>query len=161
MLSFEQKLAIIEAFPELERKDVSLGRTNFHYEESAHEKKSVVHHLHPNGNGYVFAGLVPGVATDDKGLVNIRDFTEEELRAIIEKSISSLAIAPPEKPESKKKKKKKPPLEQKWIGPDDAVLTLLFEEDLWYLYADLNLESAFETYEEAEQYLEEEQFTRA
>ncbi|MGO4545223.1 hypothetical protein AB4Z29_10515 [Paenibacillus sp. 2TAB23] len=161
MLSFEQKLAIIEAFPELERKDVSLGRTNFHYEESAHEKKSVVHHLHPNGNGYVFAGLVPGVATDDKGLVNIRDFTEEQLRAIIEKSISSLAIAPPEKPESKKKKKKKPPLEQKWIGPDDAVLTLLFEEDLWYLYADLNLESAFETYEEAEQYLEEEQFTRA
>ncbi|MDQ8736917.1 hypothetical protein [Paenibacillus sp. LHD-38] len=160
MLSFEQKLAVIEAFPELVRKDVSLGRTNFHYEESAHEKKSVVHHLHPNGNGYVFAGLVPGVATDDKGLVNIRDFTEEELRSIIEKSISSLAIAPPEKPESKKKKKKKPALEQRWIGPDNAVLTLLFEEDLWYLYADLNLESAFETYEEAEEYLLEEQFTR-
>jgi len=37
----------------------------------------------------------------------------------------------------------------------------LFEEDLWYLYAGLNLESAFETYEEAEQYLEEEQFSRA
>ncbi|MEV5029872.1 hypothetical protein [Paenibacillus sp. LPE1-1-1.1] len=160
MLSFEQKLAIIEAFPELERKDVSLGRTNFHYEESAHEKKSVVHHLHPNGNGYVFAGLVPGVETDDKGLVNIRDFNEEELRSIIEKSISSLSIAPPEKPESKKKKKKKQALEQRWIGPDNAVLTLLFEEDLWYLYADLNLESAFETYEEAEEYLLEEQFTR-
>ncbi|WP_138753871.1 hypothetical protein [Paenibacillus sinopodophylli] len=161
MLSFEQKLAVIEAFPELERKDVSLGRTNFHYEESAHEKKSVVHHLHPNGNGYVFAGLVPGAKTDDKGLVNIRDFTADELRSLIEQSISSLSIAPPVKPESKKKKKKNPPLEQRWIGPDDAVLTLLFEEDLWYLYADLNLESAFETYEEAEQYLEEEQFTRA
>ncbi|WP_339205535.1 hypothetical protein MHH56_31915 [Paenibacillus sp. FSL K6-3182] len=161
MLSFEQKLAIIEGFPELERKDVSLGRTNFHYEESAHEKKSVVHHLHPNGNGYVFAGLVKGVATDDKGLVNIRDFNEEELRSLIEKSIRSLSIAPPEKPESKKKKKQKAPQEERWIGPDNAVLTLLFEEDLWYLYADLNLESAFETYEEAEQYLEEEQFSRA
>jgi len=161
MLSFEQKLVIIEGFPELERKDVSLGRTNFHYEESAHEKKSVVHHLHPNGNGYVFAGLVKGVATDDKGLVNIRDFNEEELRSLIEKSIRSLAIAPPEKPESKKKKKQKAPQEERWIGPDNAVLTLLFEEDLWYLYADLNLESAFETYEEAEQYLEEEQFSRA
>jgi hypothetical protein len=160
MLSFEQKLAIIESFPELQRKDVSLGRTNFHYEESAHEKKSVVHHLHPNGNGYVFAGLVRGVATDDKGLVNIRDYNEDELRSLIEKSISSLAIAPPEKPESKKKKKNKAPKEERWIGPDNAVLTLLFEEDLWYLYADLNLESAFETYEEAEQYLEEEQFSR-
>ncbi|MGG1634569.1 hypothetical protein [Paenibacillus sp. NRS-1760] len=161
MLSFEQKLAIIEGFPELERKDVSLGRTNFHYEESAHEKKSVVHHLHPNGNGYVFAGLVKGVATDDKGLVNIRDYNEEELRSLIEKSIHSLSIEPPEKPESKKKKKQKAPQEERWIGPDNAVLTLLFEEDLWYLYADLNLESAFETYEEAEQYLEEEQFSRA
>lgn len=161
MLSFEQKLAIIEAFPELQRKDVSLGRTNFHYEESAHDKKSVVHHLHPNGNGYVFAGLVPGVATDDKGLVNIRDYSEEELRSLIEKSINSLAVAPPEKLESNKKKKRKPPQEERWIGPNSDVLTLLFEEDLWYLYAGLNLESAFETYEEAEQYLEEEQFTRA
>ncbi|KRE53641.1 hypothetical protein [Paenibacillus sp. Soil522] len=161
MLSFEQKLAIIESFPELQRKDVSLGRTNFHYEESAHEKKTVVHHLHPNGNGYVFAGLVPGIATDNKGLVNIRDYSEEELRSLIEKSISSLATTPPEKPETGKKKKRKPPQEERWIGPNNDVLTLLFEEDLWYLYAGLNLESAFETYEEAEQYLEEEQFSRA
>ncbi|OMF37292.1 hypothetical protein BK133_06735 [Paenibacillus sp. FSL H8-0548] len=161
MLSFEQKLAIIEAFPELQRKNVSLGRTNFHYEESLYEKKSVVHHLHPNGNGYVFAGLVPGVATDEKGLVNIRDYSEDELRSLIEKAIQALALAPPEKPESKKKKKNKPPQEERWIGPNNAVLTLLFEEDLWYLYADLNLESAFETYEEAVLYLEEEQFTRA
>ena len=29
MLTFEEKLAIIESFPELERKDVSLGRVNF------------------------------------------------------------------------------------------------------------------------------------
>lgn len=161
MLSFEQKLSIIEEFPELQRKDVSLGRTNFHYEESAHEKKSVVHHLHPNGNGYVFAGLVAGVETDDRGLVNIRDYSAEELRSLIEKSIRSLAVAPPEKPVSKKKSKRKPPQEERWIGPNNAVLTLLFEEDLWYLYAGLNLESAFETYEEAEQYLEEEQFSRA
>ena len=161
MLSFEQKLAIIESFPELQRKDVSLGRTNFHYEESAHEKKTVVHHLHPNGNGYVFAGLVPGIATDNKGLVNIRDYSEEELRSLIGKSISSLATPPPEKPETGKKKKRKPPQEERWIGPNNDVLTLLFEEDLWYLYAGQNLESAFETYEEAEQYLEEEQFSRA
>lgn len=164
MLSFEQKLSIVESFPELQRKDVSLRRINFHYEESAHEKKTVVYHLHPNGNGFVFAGLVRGVETDDKGLVNIRDFEADELRSLIEKSVSSLAIAPPEKPLSAKQikaaKRDKQPHEQYWIGPDDAKLTLLFEEDLWYLYADLNLESAFETYEEALEYLEEEEFTR-
>ncbi|MBD2868178.1 hypothetical protein [Paenibacillus arenilitoris] len=161
MLSYEQKLAVIASFPELRRKDVSLGRTNFHYEESLHEKKTVVQHLHPNGNGYVFAGLIPGAQTDEKGMVNIRDYGEEELRSLVAESILSLSTAPEEKPVSGKSKKRKPPLEEKWTGPNGDVLTLLFEEDLWYLYAGLNLESAFETYEEAEQYLEEEQFTRA
>lgn len=56
MLTFEEKLSIIETFPELQRKDVSLGRVNFHYPESVQEKKIVVQHLHPNGNGFVYAG---------------------------------------------------------------------------------------------------------
>ncbi len=34
MLTFEEKLSIIESFPELERKNVSLKRVNFHFEES-------------------------------------------------------------------------------------------------------------------------------
>ena len=56
MLTFEQKIAILDSFPELERKDVSLGRVNYHFEGSAHEKKTVGYRFHPNGNGYVFAG---------------------------------------------------------------------------------------------------------
>lgn len=56
MLTFEEKLSIIETFPELQRKDVSLGRVNFHYPDSVQEKKIVVQHLHPNGNGFVYAG---------------------------------------------------------------------------------------------------------
>ena len=51
MLTFEEKLAIIESFPELERKNVSLGRVNFHFEGSIYEKKNVVYHLHPNEIG--------------------------------------------------------------------------------------------------------------
>ncbi len=39
MLTFEEKLAIIESFQELKRHDVSLGRVNFHYEDSVMEKK--------------------------------------------------------------------------------------------------------------------------
>ncbi len=39
MLTFEEKLSIIESFPELERKNVSLKRVNFHFEESRLDKK--------------------------------------------------------------------------------------------------------------------------
>src|SRR5690606_19311087 len=80
LLTFEQKIAIAETFPELSRKDVSLGRVNYHYEDSLHEKKTVVYHLHPNGNGFVYAALVEGADTDHKGLVNIRECSEEEFR---------------------------------------------------------------------------------
>ena len=91
MLRFEEKLEICSSFPELERRDVSLGRVNFHYEESLYDKKTVVYHLHPNGNGFVYAGLVEGLQTDEKGLVNIRDISADDLRALIEQSIRSLS----------------------------------------------------------------------
>lgn len=155
MLTFQEKLAILESFPELERKDVSLGRVNFHYDQSAYDKKTVVYHLHPNGNGYVYAGLVPGVSTDDKGFVNIRDFTEDELRSLVGKSISSLSA----KPAGGEDGSEDAP-EELWTGPDNQSLTLKFEDELWYVFAGLNLEAAFETYDEAEQYLQEEGFSR-
>jgi hypothetical protein len=90
MLSFQEKLAVLESFPQLERRDVSLGRVNFHYEKSVIEKKNVGFHFHPNGNGYIFAGEIEGYETDEKGFVNVRDYTEEELRSIVEQSIQSL-----------------------------------------------------------------------
>jgi hypothetical protein len=155
MLSFEEKLAILESFPELQRKDVSLGRVNFHYEESAYEKKTVAYHLHPNGNGFVYGGQLRGYSTDEKGFVNIRDYTSEELRDIIDKSIRSLtrkSVGTPAKSEGVQ--------EERWIGPDDQLLVLTHEDDLWYVYADLNLEMAFETYKEVEQYMQEEGFSR-
>ena len=34
MLTFEQKQQIIETFPELTRKEVSMKRLNYHYEDS-------------------------------------------------------------------------------------------------------------------------------
>lgn len=40
MLTFEEKLTIIETFPQLVRKEVSLNRVNFHFPESQFEKKS-------------------------------------------------------------------------------------------------------------------------
>jgi hypothetical protein len=157
MLTMEQKKTIIEAFPQLTRKDVSLGRINYHYEDSAYDKKIVVYHLHPNGNGFVYAGQMGGYDTDDKGFVNIRDYSEEQLRDIVSASIRSLG------PKSVKEHavSSEAEAEERWIGPDGDVLLLTYENELWMIYSGLNLEAAFETYEEAEQYMKEEQFRRS
>jgi hypothetical protein len=151
MLTFEEKLAIIESFPQLERKNVSLGRVNFHYEESTFDKKIVVYHLHPNGNGFVYAGHLPDYDTDDKGLVNIRDYAADELRSLIKSSIESLSDDSEIEEEQG----------EQWTGPEEQTLLLVHENDLWNVYTGLNLEASFETYEEAEQYMQEEGFVRA
>ena len=159
MLTFDQKIAIITSFPELERKDVSLGRVNFHYEESTHDKKTVVYHLHPNGNGFVFAGLLDDVETDAKGLVNIREYDENELRSLIARSIDSLSALEAEE-DSPDEAGYRSSRAEFWRGAGGSRLTLLHQDDLWYVYAGKELEMAFETYEEAVQYLADEGFRR-
>jgi hypothetical protein len=163
MLTFDQKLGVLSSFPELERKNVSLGRVNFHYEASAYDKKNVVYHLHPNGNGYVYAGMIPGAETDEKGFVNIRDWSESDLRTLVASSIASLSATPSAdgKPSTKEvsSPKTKSQGEQVWTGPDAQTLRLTLEDDLWYVFSGPNLESAFETYEEATDYLREEGFS--
>ncbi|MFA9555694.1 hypothetical protein ACERII_00090 [Evansella sp. AB-rgal1] len=152
MLTFEEKLAIIESFPELERRDVSLGRVNFHYHDSSYDQKNVVYHLHPNGNGFVYAGKMTGYETNDKGMVNIRDFTEKALRSTIRKSI--LSLTPKETEENEY------PEEEVWINNNTVTLTLLKEDDLWNVYSDEMLDGTFTTYKEASNYLSEEGFSR-
>jgi hypothetical protein len=149
MLSFEEKLAIADSFPALQRKEVSLGRVNYHYEQSAFDKKTVISHLHPNGNGFVYAGELDGYDTDDKGFVNIRDFSADEFRSVIGQSIRSLTDEQAR--------------EQHWINAKKQELNITFEEEdqMWYIFSGLNLDAAFETYDEAKQYLEEEGFSRA
>ncbi|MFC4775227.1 hypothetical protein ACFO9Q_00330 [Paenibacillus sp. GCM10023252] len=156
MLTYEQKIAILDSFPELERKNVSLGRVNYHYPDSGYDKKTVAYHLHPNGNGFVYAGHLYGYEIDDKGLVNIRDYTEEELRAIVSSSIRSLTNGRPKSAEAAVK----PVQDERWIGPDDVYLTVKYDNELWYIYAGDSLEIAFETFEEVEEYMLEEGFAR-
>jgi hypothetical protein len=161
MLTFADKLAIITTFPALERKDVSLGRINFHYNASIFDKKIVVYHLHPNGNGYVYAEHVPDTATDDKGFVNIRDYSADALQSLIQASIASLsnheAIAPLDAPIHELEAEGI--LEEHWTDAEGQLLVLLLEDDLWNIYTGPNLEMAFETYKEAKQYLQEEGFS--
>lgn len=155
MLTFEQKLSIIESFPELERKDVSLKRVNFHYEESTSDKKNVVYHLHPNGNGFVYAEYLDGYDIDHKGMVNIRDFSEKELRKVIKESIQSLA------PRAVKEVAiVGESLEEQWVDFENHTLSLVNEDDMWNVYSGLNLDGTFSTYIEAKHYLEEEGFRK-
>lgn len=161
MLTFEQKIAILDSYPQLEARKVSLGRVNYHLEQSRHDKKTVASHIHPNGNGFVYAGLLRGYETDDKGLVNIRDYSEAELRELLDASIQSLLTYVPEAPApSRRKKRTSAGAASLWKNADGHTLSLRFEEDLWYLYAGLHLEMAFETEGEAEEYLAEESFVR-
>ncbi|WP_335869568.1 hypothetical protein [Bacillus sp. 2205SS5-2] len=155
MLTFEQKLSIISTFPQLSEKKVSLGRLNFQYEKSGSDKKNVVYHLHPNGNGFVYAGELSGYEIGQKGMVNIRDYSEDELRTLIEKSIASLA--PKSNSEAAIIGDEE---EEKWMNKDNHTLILLFEDEMWNVYAGLNLDGTFSTYGEATSYLEEEGFSR-
>ncbi|WP_040951931.1 hypothetical protein [Gorillibacterium massiliense] len=168
MLTFAEKLAIADTFPELQRKDVSMGRVNYHYEDSAYEKKTVLYHLHPNGNGFVYAGQLANYPVDDKGFVNIRDYDADELRKLIAASIDSLR--PAETAPSVVAGRADAVTgaqtqagEERWINAKKQTLTLKLEDEdqMWYIYAGVNLDSAFETYEEALEYLQEEGFVRA
>lgn len=157
MLTFEEKLAIIESFPQLTRHDVSLKRVNFHYEGSQHEKKTVVYHLHPNGNGFVYAGLLKGYLKDAKGFVNIRDFSADDLRAIIDASIRSLSVKREQPSQTAATPEQ---LEETWVDSNQHTLLLQQEDSLWNVYHGMNLEASFESYAEAKRYLEEEGFSR-
>jgi hypothetical protein len=151
MLTFEQKQEIIESFPELSRKEVSLKRVNYHYEDSQFDKTVVVQHLHPNGNGFVYVAGIPGYETDERGLVNIREATEEELRKTIADSIMALS----------EQEEEVQPIEQKWTNDEGIELTLTEELGAWNLYFGLNLEDTFGDYEEALAYLKEERFKQS
>jgi hypothetical protein len=157
MLTFNEKLAIIESFPELERKNVSLGRINFQFPESMSDKKNIIYHLHPNGNGFVYAGNVDGYNTDDKGMVNIRDFTADGLRLVIQEAIQSLS-------DVKKTLEEEAIIgdkdEERWVDSENNVLILLNENEAWNIYFGLNLDESFNSYDEAIEFLQNEGFRR-
>ena len=150
MLTFEQKTAIIESFPELTKKDVSLKRVNYHFEGSLYDKKTVVYHLHPNGNGFVFVGDLKKYEADSKGMVNIREASEEELHEMIADSIGILS--------EEEQFEEEVIEEQVWKNNEGQELKLIHEDTLWNVYHSHNLEESYESFGEAEEYLLSEGF---
>ncbi|MFJ7669102.1 hypothetical protein ACIQXI_18685 [Lysinibacillus sp. NPDC097195] len=152
MLTFEQKQAIIESFSELTKKEISMKRVNYHFMDSLFEKTIVVEKLHPNGNGFVFVGdlLRYENEANDKGLVNIRDYDEQQLRAIIEDAITYLG----------EEQEEEEPIIETWRNREGDQLELAFEQRSWNVYHRDNLEEAFGTYDAAKEYLLEEGFRK-
>ncbi|WP_391205019.1 hypothetical protein [Psychrobacillus sp. L4] len=151
MLTFEEKEAIIQEFTELTRKEVSMKRVNYHYEASLYEKTTVIYHLHPNGNGFVYVGDLPQYEeANDKGLLNIREASADELRKLIKESIAYLSTEEEELLDEE--------VEEEWKNKEDSKLTLLQEDTLWNIYHGYNLEESFGSYDEAKSYLLEEGF---
>lgn len=149
MLTFEQKQEIIESFPELTRKEVSMKRVNYHYEDSMQDKTVVVQHLHPNGNGFVYVADLPNYEVDGRGLVNIREATKEELINTIADSIHLL----------KQDFEAAEPVEEKWVNAEGTELIVVKEDEFWNVYHGLNLEESFADYAHVRAYLKEDEFT--
>lgn len=149
MLTFEQKQAIIESFPELTKKEISLKRLNYHFEASLYEKTIVVEKLHPNGNGFVFVGdlLKYEKEASDKGLVNIRDYDEEALREIVGAALTYLA-----------EEVDNSPIIETWISREGTKVDLEFNDRTWNIYHQGNLEDSFGTRDDAVAYLREDGF---
>jgi hypothetical protein len=158
MLTFDEKIAIIEKFPDLERNNVSLGRVNFQLKNSLSDKKNIVYHLHPNGNGFVYTGQLTKYDKDEKGLTNIRNFSEKELKEIISDAIHSLSIVNPQSIVEQAIVGENQ--EERWINKNQQQLIVVLENDAWNIYFGLNLDETFDTYEEARDFLIEEGFHR-
>ncbi|MDV6379459.1 hypothetical protein ORD22_14685 [Sporosarcina sp. GW1-11] len=149
MLTFEEKQQIIEEFPELVKKEVSMKRLNYHYEESLFDKTVVVQHLHPNGNAFVYVANVEGYEPDERGLVNVREFSADELRKVIRAAVEGLATEAPEVET----------ISETWQHPEGSKVTLLEEDGFFNIYHGPNLEEGFGDYGEAASYLKEEGFS--
>ena len=119
--------------------------------DSLYEKTIVVEKLHPNGNGFIFVGdLLRYEQEANKGLVNIRDYDEQQLREIIADAIQYLS----EEVETED------PIIEIWHSREGDQLQLVFEQRSWNVYHGENLEEAFGTYDAAKEYLLEEGFRK-
>lgn len=149
MLTFEQKQQIIESFPQLVKKEISLKRLNYHFEDSLYEKTIIVEKLHPNGNGFVFIGdLLKYEKEAVKGLVNIRDYSEAQLREIIQDAIDYLG----------EEEVDEGPIIEIWSSREGSEIELIHNGRSWDVFFKDNLEESFGTREAAVEYLREDGF---
>ena len=90
-LSFDQKRSILQSYPELIEVPKSNNRYSYFFEDSKQPRKVVARELSPTGNGYVYGAYLKdhSYVIDARGWIRIKDFSESELRELVEKAIQS------------------------------------------------------------------------
>ncbi|NNU91537.1 hypothetical protein [Anoxybacillus sp. CHMUD] len=98
MLSFEHKKAIFRSFKQLQEKPISNKRVNYVYPESLQRGKVLARELYPSGNGYVNAKYMDseiikkkGYNVDPRGWIKIENFSDQQLRELIEIAMMSMS----------------------------------------------------------------------
>ena len=150
MLSFEEKKAVFDSFPELTSQEVSMKRLNYHFAESAVPKTTVVKFLHPkSGNALIFAGYLPKEETKE-GYISAIDATKEELIELIQKSIEFLKLTEDGYEEG---------YEENWHDERGDTLILRYSNYMWVVVMSSgSVEAVFKTKQQAEGYLMDEGF---
>ncbi|WP_254052688.1 hypothetical protein [Bacillus sp. V59.32b] len=92
MLSLDEKRSILHSFHELREKEDQYGRFFYYYDASPVRKKLIAYEFSHTGNGYVYGQLLPEYKNllYKDGSVCVKDYTSEELKEIVRKSILSL-----------------------------------------------------------------------
>ena len=90
-LSLDQKVEIIETFPELHKSIDKNGRISYFIYGSKQRRKQIIRELTHTGNGYIYGSLTPELheRVDNRGWINFKDCNERELRELIGKVIES------------------------------------------------------------------------
>lgn len=150
MLTFEEKKAIFDSYPELTATPVSMNRVNYHYEESAVAKTMVVRFLHPNGNALIYAGYLPKEETAKEGYISVLEASEEEIRELVDKALEYL---------NKKENGFEVGYQELWTDEYGETLILQYDHPMWaVLVENGQIEGVFKSKEAAEGYLMDEGF---
>lgn len=92
MLNLNEKRKILNSFDELRENEDKFGRFFYYYDKSPSKKKIVAREFVSSGNGYVYGKFLPEYKDSlyKDGSVCVKEFSAEELRNIVRKSIDSL-----------------------------------------------------------------------
>jgi hypothetical protein len=126
MLNFEQKKSIFRSFQELQEKPISHNRMNYIYPDSVQRGKVLATQLQPSGSGYVIGKYMDGetirekgYVVDERGWINIREFSSGELQELIMKAMVSM---------SGKELQDPSPASQAEQGRDETIITMEEQE---------------------------------
>jgi hypothetical protein len=97
LLTLEQKKAVFASF-NLQEGKLSKNRYNFIFPASKQQGKILARELHESGNGYVLGKYMSqetidknGYKVDPRGWVSIKNFSEYDLKVIIQEAIISMS----------------------------------------------------------------------